>query len=291
MDFLKFEKWHGTGNDFIVYSEQATLAVTSDINALAVKMCDRHFGIGSDGLILVGKSEQADFRMRMWNPDGSESEMCGNGLRCVAAHLLKHGLIDSASSLKIETMKRTITVDFPDRPEWADFGIPWVRLDMGAPVLERKDIPVSGDGPSPVINDDLKIPGHDIDLKFTAVNFGNPHAVVFTGDADSVPLDKWGPALENYTDLFPNRINIEFVQVIDPGHVKMRVWERGAGITLSCGSGVTAVQAACYLTGNASDRLRVDVPGGSLMTEFTEDSRVLLSGPAEFVFAGYWSKN
>jgi len=289
MKQLHFEKWHGTGNDFVVCSEQRTLAFTPDIPALAKKVCDRHFGIGSDGLILIGKSTSADFRQRMWNPDGSESEMCANGLRCVAAHILGHGLVDSSENLKIETSKRIVELSFEEPEAWAsdDF---WVRVGMGMPVLDRSRIPISGAGESPVIEEELSIPGFNTKIKFTAINFGNPHAVIFVDDVDAVPLEKWGPAIENHLDLFPERINVEFVQVISETHVKMRVWERGAGITLSCGSGTAAIQAACHLTEKTSDKLRVDVPGGSLMTEFIENEGVYLSGPAVRTFTGEWYK-
>ena len=291
---LSFEKWHGTGNDFILCSESVASRFTSDIPSLAKKMCAWHFGIGSDGLILVGKSDIVDFKMRMWNPDGSESEMCGNGMRCVGAHLLSHGLVDTSSRVKIETLKRTIALNFVDPPDFSSDRSPWVRLDMGAPLINRHDIPVAGEPDSPVINESLEIPGHSITVKYTAINFGNPHAVIFMNDipgftsVDNIPLSEWGPSIEYYTDKFPNRINIEFVEVINPDHVKMRVWERGAGITLSCGSGVAAIQAASHLTGNAGDRLRVDVPGGSLVTEYSDTGHVFLSGPAVHVFSGEW---
>ncbi|MCX6644905.1 MAG: diaminopimelate epimerase [bacterium] len=291
---LPFEKWHGTGNDFILCSESVTGQFMKDIATLAQKMCARHFGIGSDGLILVGKSDKADFKMRMWNPDGSESEMCGNGMRCVGAHLKSHNLVNISSTVKIETLKRIIGLNFIDPPDFSNDRSPWIRLDMGVPVVNRRDIPISGDGNSPVINESLVIPGLSVELKFTGVNFGNPHAVIFMNDVpgismvDEIPLSEWGPLIENYVGKFPNRINVEFVEVIAPGHVKMRVWERGAGITLSCGSGVAAIQAACHLTGNASDRLRVDVPGGSLITEYSDSGHVYLTGPATQVFSGEW---
>jgi len=285
---LHFEKWHGTGNDFVICSEQRALEFTDDIPKLAKHMCDRHFGIGSDGLILLGHSDKADFRQRMWNPDGSQAEMCGNGLRCVGAHILGHGLVDSSETLAIETAKRIVKLTFEEPEEWAKDDEFWVRLGLGIPVTERSLIPISGDGPSPVIEQPLTVPGTDVKLKFTAINFGNPHAVIFVDDVEKVPLTKWGPAIENFTELFPARVNVEIVQVINANHVKMRVWERGAGITLSCGSGVAAIQTACHLTGKAGDKLRVDVPGGSLMTEYIEGEGVYLSGPAKRVYFGEW---
>lgn len=291
---LQFEKWHGTGNDFILCSERAAFTYTENIPGLAKDMCRRHFGIGSDGLILVGKSDNADFKMRMWNPDGSESEMCGNGMRCIGLHLLEHGLVEDSDVLKVETSKRTIGIEFIDPPDWSDDRSKWVRLDMGKPVIERKEIPIARDGSSQVIKEILEIPGHDVMVKFTGINFGNPHAVIFMEDVpgfdkvDEIPLALWGPSIENHTDIFPNRINVEFVEVLNRDRVKMRVWERGAGITLSCGSGVAATQAACHMTGYAGDNLRIDVPGGSLITEFDKNGNVFLTGPAVKVFSGEW---
>lgn len=284
---LPFEKWHGTGNDFILCSEQRALDFSPDVPSTARRACDRHFGIGADGLILIGRSDDADFRMRMWNPDGGEAEMCANGLRCVGMHLLEHGLSDGSAPIRVETMRRTVVLEFVPVPSWHE-GRTWVRVNMGIPVTDRRAIPVGGEGASPVIEEELAVPGIDESLRYTAVNFGNPHAVIFVDDVGGVPLEAWGPAIENHTDLFPDRINVEFVQVIERDHVRMRVWERGAGITLSCGSGTAAVQAACRLTGKAGDRLRIDVPGGSLMTECTPEGAVYLSGPAVHVFTGEW---
>ncbi len=287
-DSLPFEKWHGTGNDFILASQQVTLSFTQDIPALAVAMCARHFSVGADGLILVGRSEVDDFRMRMWNPDGSESGMCGNGLRCVGAHLLAHGLSDETEPIHIETGKGVLKLEFPQPPDWADPNATWVSVDLGEPILDRSEIPVAGEGKSPVIAEKMAIPGTTNKVDFTAVSMGNPHAVIFCVGVDDVRLEEWGPEIENYTELFPERTNVEFVQVINKGHVRMRVWERGAGITLSCGSGTAAVQVACRLTGRAGDKLRVDVPGGSVLTEYTDSGSVILAGPAVQVFNGEW---
>ncbi len=286
---LPFEKWQGTGNDFIICSMQRAMDFAKDVSTLAKAICDRHYGVGADGLLLLGHSEKTGFQMRMWNPDGSESEMCGNGLRCVGAHLIRHGLVDGSSVLALGTAKRTVNLTFMKPPEWAGADRFWVRADMGKPVTDRARIPIATPGPSPVIEEEMEMPGFIETVKFTAVNFGNPHAVIFVVDLDQVPVDKWGPAIENNTDMFPNRVNVEFVQVIGTDHVKMRVWERGAGMTLSCGSGVAAIQAACHMTGKAGDKLRVDVPGGSLLTEYTTDGLVMLSGPAVKVFSGEWS--
>lgn len=285
---LPFEKWQGTGNDFVICSHRLATSFAESISDLAKAICDRHYGIGSDGLILIGKSDKADFRMQMWNPDGSESEMCGNGLRCVGMHLLNHRVVDGSTPVTIETIGRINEIRFIPAPEWTDDSTAWVQVDMGEPALDRRAIPIATDGDSPVIEEEMEIPGIPHPLKFTAVNFGNPHAVIFVDSVDDLPLHVWGPAMENHIEVFPSRVNTEFVQVISGEHVRMRVWERGAGETLSCGSGTAAVQAACHLTGNASDMLRVDPPGGSLMTEFAENGHVLLSGPALLTFTGEW---
>ena len=290
---LPFEKWQATGNDFVLASERLATEFAGDIAALSRAVCDRHYGIGSDGLILIGGSESADFRMRMWNPDGSESEMCGNGLRCVGAHLMMRGLVDDANALLIEAGKGVVSVDFPTPPGWVDPHQTWVRVDMGEPILDPDRIPVVAGAQadqSSLAEADVAIPGTDVRVRFAAVGMGNPHAVVFVDDVDSVPLEVWGPKLENHTEIFPNRVNVELVQVLNPDHVKVRVWERGAGITKSCGSGACAVQVASYLTKKAGERVRIDVPGGSLVTEYTREGKVMLSGPAEKVFIGEWVK-
>jgi diaminopimelate epimerase len=277
---LHFEKWQGTGNDFVLVSQSVVDAHTDSIPALAKAMCDRHFGVGSDGLIAIGRGESARFRMRMWNPDGSEAELCGNGLRCVGAQLLSAGIVDGSGILSLETGKGPVNIDFPAMPEWAGNQSFWVRVDLGKP---GGDIRVR-----PGVEENLRIPGIEALLKFVPVDMGNPHAVIFVDDLSRVPVETLGPIIENFAERFPSRTNVEFVQVIAGDRVKMRVWERGAGLTLSCGSGTAAIQVACHLTGKARDRLRVDVPGGTLSTEYTEDGRVLLSGPAERVFAGEW---
>jgi diaminopimelate epimerase len=285
---LPFEKWQGTGNDFVICSHRLATEFAESVTDLAKAICDRHYGIGADGLILIGKSDTADFRMQMWNPDGSESEMCGNGLRCVGMHLLGHRVVDGSMPVTIETIGRINQIKFIPAPDWVTDSPAWVQVDMGEPVLDRKAIPIATDGNSPVIEEELAIPGIPHPLKYTAVNFGNPHAIIFVDSVDEVQLQVWGPSIENHTEVFPSRVNAEFVKVISPEHVRMRVWERGAGETLSCGSGTAAVQTACHLTGKAGDVLRVDPPGGSLMTEFTGDGHVLLSGPAARTFAGVW---
>jgi diaminopimelate epimerase len=275
-DTLPFEKWHGTGNDFVLVSHSLLTDFTDDISALAIKMCDRHFGIGSDGLISIGLGTTAHFKMRMWNPDGSESAMCGNGLRCVGAHLAISGLPELLPELDIETGKGNVAIDFPEPPAWRAESEHWVRVDLGGPVGE------------PEVDQNLKVPGIDKPLVFTYVNMGNPHAVIFVDDLSKIPVEDWGPKIENCTQRFPSRVNVEFVQILSQDHVKMRVWERGAGITLSCGSGTSAIQVACHAGKRASDKLIVDVPGGKLITEYSPDNKVFLSGPAVIVFSGEW---
>jgi len=286
---LHFEKWQGTGNDFVLASQHITKSFTRDISSLAREICDRHFGVGADGFITIGGSEKADFRMRMWNPDGSESGMCANGLRCVGGHLVLHGLSGGEEPIAIETGKGVIKLEFPTPPDWVEISGFWIQADMGEPILEREKIPVAGKEGTQAVNETMVIPGTTQKTEFTAVGMGNPHAVIFVVGLDDVPLEEWGPEIENYTDLFPERVNVEFVQIINKTHVRMRVWERGAGITLSCGSGTAAVQAACHLTERAGDILRVDVPGGSIRTEYTDKGTILLAGPAVHVFDGVWN--
>jgi len=220
-----FEKWHGTGNDFVIASQMVTQSFTQDIERLAKAICDRHFGVGADGFITVGKGEKTRFKMRMWNPGGSESEMCGNGIRCVAAHLVMNGIADPSQPLPMETGKGIVALDFPHPPNWVDEGDFWVQVDLGEP----------GKTGSSQIEEIFTVPGVP-PLSFTEVNMGNPHAVVFVDHVESVPLEHWGPLIENFTARFPSRVNVEFVEVLTNDQVRMRVWERGAGITLSCGS-------------------------------------------------------
>jgi diaminopimelate epimerase len=277
---MRFTKMHGLGNDY-VYVDCVNGPPVADPAAVAVKVSDRHFGIGSDGLILIHRSEVADARMRMFNADGSEGEMCGNGLRCVAKYVHDHG-IARKPTLKIETGRGVLTVDLEVKGGKAER----VRVDMGEPILKSADIPTTLPGDPPV-NAEFTVGG--VSYRGTCVSMGNPHVVIYTDDVAAVNLDAIGPLIERAPE-FPRRINVHFVQVHSPGEVTMRTWERGSGITLACGTGACAVCVAGVLTGRTHRKLLAHLPGGDLELEWSEaDNHVLMTGPATEVFSGEWA--
>ena len=277
---LRFTKMHGIGNDYI-YINAFTEQLPEDLPALAVRMSDRRFGCGGDGIILIAPSRQADFRMRMFNCDGSESEMCGNGIRCVAAYCHDRGLterteFDIESGGAIKHMRLTLD---------AHGATATVRVDMGKPVTDGLSIPsvFSGD---PVRMQPLTALGQTWPV--TLVNMGNPHAVTFVEDPDTAPVTTVGPVLE-LDPAFPRKCNIEFVRVTDRGHIRMRVWERGAGETLACGTGACASAVASMLNGFTDRAVEVALRGGNLTVEWSEqDGHVYMTGPATFVYDGLW---
>ena len=276
---MKFTKMHGIGNDY-VYMSGFDQKAPADPSALAVKVSDRHFGIGSDGLILIVPSERADARMRMFNADGSESEMCGNGIRCVAKYVYDRG-IARKPRVRIETGRGILTLDIEAEGDKARR----VKVDMGAPILQGSDIPTTLPGDPPV-EVPITVNGHS--LKVTAVSTGNPHAVVFVDDVVSYPVESVGAALERHPS-FPRRVNAHFVQVIGPGEVRMRTWERGSGITLACGTGACAVCVAGVLTGRTDRTILAHLPGGDLTLEWpADDASVFMTGTATEVFSGDW---
>jgi diaminopimelate epimerase len=278
---MKFTKMHGIGNDY-VYVSTFDQQPPKDPARLAVAISDRHFGVGGDGLILIEPSERADARMRMFNADGSESEMCGNGVRCVAKYIYDHGLARKGR-VTIETGRGVLTLELE-----VDGGeVRRVRVDMGAPILQGSDIPTRLPGDPPV-EVPLTVEGHA--LAVTAVSMGNPHAVVFVADASRVPLAVLGPALESHP-AFPRRVNAHFVEVLAPGEVRMRTWERGSGITLACGTGACAVCVAGVLTGRTARAIHAHLPGGDLELEWSGvDQPVFMTGPAIEVFSGVWDE-
>lgn len=276
---MRFTKMEGIGNDYIyINGFEESIA---DPAALAVRMSRAHFGCGADGLILILPSEIADFRMHMFNNDGSEGGMCGNGVRCVAKYCHDRGLTDKTeftieSDGKIKVMHLTLAPDGSTQS---------VRVDMGAPELEGEKIPSVANG-SPVIGHHATVNDHDYAL--TLVNMGNPHAVCFVDDPDTAPVTADGPKLECHPD-FPAKINVEFVQVVDRGHIRMRVWERGTGETLACGTGACASVVACILNGMCDRKVQVELLGGTLAIEWNEtDHHVYMTGPATFVYDGVW---
>jgi diaminopimelate epimerase len=282
---MRFTKMHGLGNDY-VYVDGFAERPPADPAKTAVAVSDRHFGIGSDGLILILPSQVADARMRMFNADGSESEMCGNGLRCVAKYVYDHG-IARKPQLKIETGRGVLTVHL----EVANDRVSRVRVDMGAPILQSSDIPTTLEGDPPV-NAPLIINGTTFAV--TCVSMGNPHAVLYVGDEFFTPSPKdlvaeFGPLIER-TPVFPRRVNAHFVKVHSEGEVTVRTWERGSGITLACGTGACAVCVAGVLTGKTGRRIVAHLPGGDLELEWSlADNHVYMTGPAAEVFSGEWS--
>lgn len=276
---MRFTKMQGCGNDYI-YVNCFEESVTSP-QQLAKTISDRHFGIGSDGLVLIMPSETADCRMRMFNSDGSESEMCGNAIRCVAKYVYDRDIIHKRE-LSVETLAgiKYITINTDDNDMART-----MTVDMGAPITEASDIPVFADR-SPVT--DLKLSAFGREFTFTCVSMGNPHAVTFIDEAVmGFDVERFGKVFE-VDDHFPRRSNIEFAEVISPTHLKMRVWERGAGETLACGTGTCATVAAACLNGICPrEPVTVDLLGGQLIIEWKEtDGHIYMTGPAEFVFDG-----
>jgi diaminopimelate epimerase len=270
---LQFTKMHGLGNDFIVVD--AVRNVWSfDTAAASVKVNDRRFGIGGDGLIMVEKGASLPFRMRMFNPDGSEAEMCGNGIRCVARYIHDQGLF-AENPIPIETGAGNLSLQLMEDEH--------VRVDMGKERHMRGDIPMAGDPAAPAVGFDLEVAGRR--LRAVAVSMGNPHCIVFVDDVSSVPLEVWGPAIECH-EMFPNRTNAHFVQVVSDNELRMITWERGAGATLACGTGACAVGVAAELTGVAGKDVLIHLPGGDLRIEIAEDRTVFMTGPAAYVYKG-----
>lgn len=277
---MRFTKMHGLGNDY-VYVDCVTGPPVRDPASVAIKVSDRHFGIGGDGLILICPSEVADARMRMFNADGSESEMCGNGLRCVAKFVYDHG-IARKPTLKLETGRGVLTVDL----EVTNGKAERVRVNMGTPILKSADIPTTLPGDPPV---DVEFTAGGKSYLGTCVSMGNPHVTIYVDDVKAVPLDVVGPAIE-HAGVFPRRINAHFVQVHSSSEVTMRTWERGSGVTLACGTGACAVCVAGVLTGKTGRKLLAHLPGGDLELEWSEaDGSVSMTGPATEVFTGEWA--
>jgi diaminopimelate epimerase len=275
---VKFTKMHGIGNDFVVVNALAESVEESALGELSRRVNDRKFGIGGDGLILVLPSKQADYKMRMFNPDGSEAEMCGNGIRCFAKFVYDHKL-NPETQLKVETLAGIKVLKLMTRAGRVES----VRVDMGSPILQRSRIPMRGDDEGPVIGEILKAEGHKFEI--TAVSMGNPHVVIFDDNPENVPLARYGAAIENHKS-FPQRTNVHFVQVCSASEIIMRTWERGAGITQACGTGACACVVAAVLNKKTGRNVLVHLPGGDLRVEWTGDDRVLMTGPAAEVFQG-----
>jgi diaminopimelate epimerase len=286
---MKFVKMHGAANDY-VYVDCFAEQPPADPAALAPLISDRHRGVGGDGLVLVLPSEKATARMRMFNADGSESEMCGNGVRCVAHLVVSRGRAPEGP-VTIETGRGVLTLHV----SMAGPRVSHVRVDMGEPLLDAADIPVTGVGTGRVVDVPCGAVGGEepwwrdcgLDPRMTCVSMGNPHAVFFCRDVDRVPLESVGPRIETHA-MFPRRVNVHFVEVLTRGHVKMRTWERGSGITMACGTGASAVCVAGVLGGRTDGTIAADLPGGRLEIEWAPGGHVFMTGPAEEVFEGTW---
>jgi len=276
---LRFTKMHGIGNDY-VYVNVFDQPEPRDPAALARAISDRHRGVGSDGLVLIGPSERANARMRMFNADGSEGEMCGNAIRCVAKYLYERQLVE-ADRITVETGRGVLPLDL----ERDGRTVRRVRVEMGTPILEAERIPTTLPG-RPPLDTPIEIDGET--LRVTCVSMGNPHAVAFVENVDAVPLERIGPRVEHHPS-FPKRINFHVVERVGPDEVRMRTWERGSGITMACGTGACAVCVAGALTGRTERRVLAHLPGGDLELEWpADDQPVLMTGPAEEVFSGEW---
>lgn len=278
---MKFTKMHGCGNDYVyvnLFEEKIT-----DPAKLSIAVSDRHFGIGSDGLITIGPSAIADFRMRIYNADGSEAEMCGNGIRCVAKYVYDHKLTDQTeitveSGAGIKVLSLTVEND----------KVTQVRVDMGEPILTPEQIPVEAEGER-VVNEPILVDGKEWCM--TCVSMGNPHAVVFVEDVANFKIEDYGPSFENHAR-FPKRTNTEFVQIHSRTEVSMRVWERGSAETWACGTGTCATVMACILNGYTENEVLVHLRGGDLTIAYDPDSNhIFMTGPATEVFSGEYPWN
>ena len=278
---LRFFKMQGCGNDYVYVNGFTEKLSPEEKPEIVRSLSDRHFGIGGDGVIFINPAEEADFEMEMYNADGSRSEMCGNGIRCVAKYVYDKGLTDK-TTFTIETLSGIKTIDVTLK----DGKVAEASVDMGKPVLKCTDIPMISD--HFVFVDQGLVIAEDVVYNGTAVSMGNPHFVTFVDDVDSLDLEKLGPLFEHHK-LFPEGVNTEFVQVIDKNTVKFRVWERGSGETWACGTGACAVAVACVTLNNAGKRdeeLKVIAKGGELKVTYRKDDSVILKGPATLVFDG-----
>ncbi|EOS58003.1 diaminopimelate epimerase [Paenibacillus barengoltzii] len=274
---MEFTKMHGLGNDFLVfYGEQQ---LPDNVSELAIRWCDRYFGVGGDGLVFILPSDKADFKMRIINSDGTEAEQCGNAIRCVAKYVYDNRLVDK-DSVTIETLGagvQQVTLQVEDGV------VKTVRVDMGEPILDGLTIPTTLNQ-NPIVSQPIETDGQE--FKFTAVSMGNPHCVIYVDDASNFEVTTWGPKLEVHP-YFPRKINVEFATVTNRERVEMRVWERGAGPTLACGTGACATLVSSVLNGLTDRAAWIGLKGGDLFIEWDErDNHVYMTGPAEAVYKG-----
>ena len=280
---ISFTKMHGIGNDYILIDARE---VDKDWSRVAVDICDRHFGVGSDGILLIRDSDVADCRMQIYNPDGSEAEACGNGIRMFSKYVVEQGVVSAPEDrLVVQTLGAVGKIELSR----SNGSVSSVRASMGPARLRPSQVPVAlEDGPDVVKDYPLEL--GDRTVPVTCVSMGNPHAVHFTDiPVDKFPLSDVGPRVENHP-FFPARVNFEIVNIIDRTHVRSRVWERGVGETLACGTGACAIAVASRLHGLTDSPVNVQLPGGSLVIEWDGKGDVFLSGPAEYVFTGVWEE-
>lgn len=277
---IPFTKMHGLGNDFLVIGALDGLPLPErELPSLARKVCDRHLGVGADGVLWILPSQRADFQMRLFNPDGSEAEMCGNGIRCAVKWFYDRDYA-KGETITVETKAGVKTV-------WVEAEgaiVKEVTVEMGEPIFDPKFVPTNL-GDKEAVEVPLSLGGGKEAFVVTAVSLGNPHCVVFTGNVEAIPIESIGPELERHP-AFPRRTNVEFVQVISPKELLVRVWERGAGLTLACGTGACAALAAGVKTGRTGKAVTVHLPGGALRLEWRGDGPIYMTGPAEEVFWG-----
>lgn len=274
---------HGLGNDFVFIDHfRRDSSEQVDYPELARKLCHRQFGVGGDGLIVVLPSEQADARMRIFNLDGSEPEMCGNGIRCFARYVYDQGYVKK-NPLQIETLAGILNLQLTLEGE----RVTGVRVDMGEPILKADLVPVAVQA-EPVVGAKLKV--DDEEFEFTAVSMGNPHCVIFIEDYGTLDFERLGPAIEKHP-LFPRKTNVEFIIINSRNELTMKVWERGAGPTLACGTGACASVVAAVLNEKTERKVTVHLPGGDLLIEWGDDNRVYMTGPASYVFNGVLLEN
>lgn len=276
---MDFTKWHGLGNDFILVELSPEAIPQEKIADFAKRVCNRNFGIGADGLVFVYFDNQKTINMRIFNADGSEPEMCGNAIRCVAKYVYTKGLVkETAFPIRTKAGIKVPEIIIKDSEVAA------IKVDMGEPILESELIPFMGEPGSRVIDQEIEVDGKKINI--TAVSMGNPHCILFIdGDVDQFPVHILGPQLECH-QLFPAKTNVEFVEILDHGKVKVRVWERGVGETLACGTGACAVAVGGSLSERLDRKVEISLPGGKLFVEWGEDNHVYMTGPAEEVFQG-----
>jgi len=276
---IKFIKMQGIGNDFVLIDGTKENLGGINLESFSIQVCDRHFGIGADGLLVVLPSEKADYKMRIFNADGSEAEMCGNGIRCFVKYIYDTSK-DKKDVYSVETLAG-IMVPAVIAEKGIAIG---AEVDMGEPKLKRPEIPMKGKDKNKVVDEDLKVNGKT--LKVTCLSMGNPHCVLFYENLDKINIAELGPKIENHK-AFPQRTNVEFVEVLKDNEINVKVWERGAGETLACGTGACAALVACVLNEKTKRRALVHLPGGNLDIEWEEeDNHVAMRGPAKIVFEG-----